>query len=672
VGPKRAEALERRGLRTLEDLLFHLPARYDDRRALSPVGDLEVGRRATFVARVLVADFVSRRGRPGRRGGRMFQAVVGDETGTVNLKWFHGGDALSRLVRKDARLLVTGEVKRYRFSKELLHPEVEPLETGEGAALDDLGGVVADYATPEGLHPRWLRATVARAVAQCADLVAGHLPPEFTRRHALPRPADALRALHQPGPDADVEALREGIDPARSCLVLEELYLLELGLALRRAALAREAGIPIAAGGARTRLAVDALPFRLTRAQERALAEIQTDLAEPHPMSRLLEGDVGSGKTAVAYLAAVAVAESGHQTALMAPTELLAEQHARTLRSLAGGAAGLRVALLTASLPRPDAERVRTDLAEGRVDLVVGTHALLQEGVDFHRLALVVIDEQHRFGVRQRAALAAKAADGRPPHVLVMTATPIPRTLALTAHGDLDLSVLDELPAGRVPVETVLLRAGEGRRASRLLRETVERGEQVYVVYPLVEESEKSDLRSATESAERIRRAFPGLRVDVVHGRLDAAERVAAMARFESGETQVLVSTTVVEVGVDVPNATLMIVENAERFGLAQLHQLRGRVGRGQRAGSCVLVARGATDESEARLRALLETTDGFRIAEADLRIADLVRDARQVALAREVARETVRRNPQLRRDPALARAVTRRWGDRLELAGIG
>jgi len=698
VGPKTADILARREMRTVTDLLFHLPARYDDRRALASVGDLEVGRRATFVARVLVADFASRRGRPGGRGGRMFQAVVGDESGTVNLKWFHGGEAISKLVRKDAWLLVTGDVKRYRFSKELLHPEIERLaspEQGEPAPHERLRSVIPDYAAPEGLHPRTLRRALQAAVGQYADLLGGHLPEAFVHAHGLPTPAEALRTLHAPAVDVDLEALRDGRHPARARLVLEELYLLELGLVLQGAARGREAGIPIPADGPRTRAAPKSLPFRLTRAQERAWGEIRSDLSRPHPMNRLLEGDVGSGKTVVAFLAAVAVAESGHQTALMAPTELLAEQHARTLARLAAGAgaaAGLRMALLTSSVARAEADRVRADLAAGVVDLVVGTHALVQEGVAFHRLAFVVIDEQHRFGVRQRAALASKAAGGKPPHVLVMTATPIPRTLALTAYGDLELSVIDEMPPGRSPVHTLLLRTGEGRRIMDLLRETVGRGEQVYVVYPLVEESEKSDLRAASDSVERIRRAFPEARVDLVHGRLDAAARSDTMARFEAGETQVLVCTTVIEVGVDVPRATLMIVEHAERFGLAQLHQLRGRVGRGERPGTCVLVARGVGEESEARLRALLETTDGFRIAEADLRIrgpgeflgtrqhgrlpdlriADLVRDARLVGLAREVALQTVRDDPRLGRQPELARAVRARWGDRLELAAIG
>jgi ATP-dependent DNA helicase RecG len=352
----------------------------------------------------------------------------------------------------------------------------------------------------------------------------------------------------------------------------------------------------------------------------------------------------------------------------------------------------VRTALLTASVPRAEADAIRAGLAAGELDLVVGTHALFQSEVRFARLALVVIDEQHRFGVRERQALAGRGAGGLHPHVLVMTATPIPRSLALTLYGDLDLSVIDALPPGRTPARTVLLREGQGRRVVELVRETLARGEQVYVVYPLVEESEKVDLRAASEQAERIRAAFADVRVDLVHGRLDAAERAAAMARFTAGETRILVSTTVIEVGVDVANATLMVVEHAERFGLAQLHQLRGRVGRGARPGTCVLVARASSEDSEARLAALLETTDGFAIADADLRIrgpgeflgtrqhgrlpdlrfADLVRDAKLVALAREAARDAVRRDPGLARAPELARAVKMRWGDRLALVGVG
>ncbi len=695
VGPKRAETLARRGLTTVLDLLFHLPARWDDRRSLARVGELEVGRRASFVARVLVCDFVAQRprGRGRGRGGRSFEAVVGDESGTVTLKWFRGGESIAKMVRKDAWLLVAGDVKRYRFSKQLLHPEIEALGSAESGEAEhaELRSITPDYATPEGVHPRAVRRAVQHAVEGYADLLAGHLPAPLVRELALPEPAQALRDLHQPSIETDLTALRAGATPAHTRLVLEELYLLELGLALRREGRTRETAIAIDGGGRRASAAVAGLPFRLTSAQQRVLGELRADLSRPHPMHRLLEGDVGSGKTVIALLAAMAVAEAGCQTALMAPTELLAEQHERTLRRLAE-AGSLRIALLTASVPRAAADAIRAQLAAGEIDLAVGTHALLQEGVEFHRLALVVIDEQHRFGVRQRAALARKAAQDLAPHTLVMTATPIPRTLALTLYGDLDLSILDELPPGRTPARTLLFREGQGARVTELVRETIARHEQVYVVYPLVEESERIDLRAASESAEKLARAFPQARVDLVHGRLDAAARAAAMARFERGETQVLVSTTVIEVGVDVAGATLMVVEHAERFGLAQLHQLRGRVGRGARPGTCALVSRGGGESSEARLAALLETNDGFAIAEADLklrgpgeflgtrqhgvlpdlRIADLARDVKLLAQAREAALATVRRDPGLRRAPELLRAVQERWGDRLALAEVG
>jgi ATP-dependent DNA helicase RecG len=696
IGAKRAELLAKRGLRCVADLLFLLPARYDDRSLLSRVADLEVGLRATFVARVVVGDFVAGRGRRGRGRGRTFQAVVGDEGGTVNLVWFHGTEALQKLLAKGARVLVTGDVRRHRFSKELIHPEVERLDEGDAPGVETgLERIVPVYPTPEGFPPRALRRLVTDAAREHADLVPALLPPALARRGALPAPADAIRTLHLPPADADPAALADWNAPARRRLVLEELFVLEVGLALRRAARAGEPGIALDVKQPRVAQAERALPFALTGAQRRAWGEIRADLGRAHPMHRLLQGDVGSGKTAVAFLAALGAAASGAQAALMAPTELLAEQHERTLRGLVEGGGPtthLRLALLTASVPRAEAERVREALAAGAIDLVVGTHALVEDDVRFARLALAVVDEQHRFGVLQRKALAAKAPGGVSPHVLVMTATPIPRTLALTAYGDLDLSVIDELPPGRSPVATAVLRSGEGRRVAELIRETVARGEQVYVVYPLVEESEKVDLRAATQQAERIRAAFRDCRVDLVHGRLDAAARAEAMERFRRGETQILVSTSVVEVGVDVANATLMVVEHAERFGLAQLHQLRGRVGRAAKPGTCLLVARGSSEESEARLAALLETSDGFRIADADLRIrgpgeflgtrqsgyladlrlADLIRDARLVSEAREAALDLVRRDPGLRRSPDLARAVRSRWGERLALANVG
>jgi ATP-dependent DNA helicase RecG len=732
IGPKRAQAFAKRGLGHVGDMLFHLPSRYEDRRSLVRVAELEVGRRATFIAEVKLVDFVTSRTRG--RHQRMLQAVVGDDTGIINLKWFRGGDSIVKNIEKGRWLLVTGDVKRYRFSKELVHPEIEPIDvegtesdddakerakkraekkakgrateeaakaegagSGEVTAVDDaaLRQVVPQYPVPEGVNSRTLRRLIALTVEQYADLVVGHLPAKLVQERELPSVPAALRAVHHPSPDADFEDYSGFASRAHQRMVLEELYLLELGLALRREAQGALPGIAIDVASEPVAAAPSALPFALTGAQARVLREIHADLARPHPMNRLVQGDVGSGKTAVALLAAVAVARSGGQTALMAPTELLAEQHARTLRSLAGDTGSplfLRVELLTASVPRDETRRILAALQAGEVDLVVGTHAIVQEQVRYHRLALAVIDEQHRFGVRQRAALAERGPEGLHPHCLVMTATPIPRTLALTLYGDLDLSVIDELPPGRSPVETLLLREGEGRRITSLVDETVKRGEQVYVVYPLVEESEKVDLRSAMESAERIRRAFPDAGVELVHGRLEASERAAVMARFSAGESRILVSTTVIEVGVDVPAATLMVIEHAERFGLAQLHQLRGRVGRGERPGTCVMVARGAGEKGEARLRAMLDTTDGFAIADADLsirgpgeflgtrqsghlpdfKVADLLRDARLLAAARQAAFETVRADPELRRVPEVRRAVELRWGDRLALVGVG
>lgn len=687
LGEKRAEILKKRDLRTVEELLFLFPQRYDDRRVSIPVGELAVGQRATFEAEVLVSGEATHRG---RRGQRLVEAVVGDDTGTVNLKWFRGFDSLVRMLRKGTRLRVTGDVKRYRFSKEIVHPEIEVLRDDEEHGDGD---VLPEYPAIQGIPPRTLRGAIQTALNHYADLIPTYAP-RGQGDAMLPDVPDALRLLHDPAADVEIDALREHSHVAHQRLVLEELYLLEVGLALRKRGGDRVPATPVAPGGERLKRAQRSLPFVLTGAQQRAWGEIGADLARKHPMHRLLQGDVGSGKTAVAYLAALATAASGHQTALMAPTELLAEQHARTLEKLAHNEpeVGLRLALLTASRSKAEAGAIREGLASGALECVVGTQALLEPGVQFRSLALAVIDEQHRFGVKQRAALAAKCPGERMPHTLVMTATPIPRTLSLTLYGDLDISLIDELPPGRAPVETHLLRSGEGPRVMDHIRDTLGRGEQVYVIYPLVEASEAIDLRAATEQAERIQHALPDHRVALVHGRQDGAERASTMAAFEAGEVSLLVSTTVVEVGVDVPGATLMVIEHAERFGLAQLHQLRGRVGRGDRPGTCLLIARGSTEDSEARLRALLETTDGFAIADADLRIrgpgeflgtrqhghmpglrmADLLRDTRLLSEARRLAFEVVAKDPTLRRQPGLARAVARRWGERLALADVG
>ena len=694
VGPKRAAQLSGRGLSCVADVLFQLPSSYDDRRLLSKIGAIEVGRHATFIGEVKSASDSASRGRF-RQG---FEVVVEDETGSVELKWFRAAEALKPMLREGTRLCASGDVRRHRFAKQIVHPEIEvlpPKEDGEGDNLEAFRRIVPVYPQASGMSARGVRRLVEASVSQYSDAVARWVPEETARAQGLPEPAEALRSLHGPPADSELAIYRDGGSTAHRCLVLEELYLLELGLALRHSQASRRRGWSIDIGSALCDRFVSELPFDLTPAQKRSWNEILADLTRPHPMNRLLQGDVGSGKTVLAYLAARAVASCGQQTALVAPTELLAEQHLRSLRRLEKDCPEkdrLRMELLSSSLSRAEAGTVLRGLKSGELDLVVGTHALLQEHVRFAELALAVVDEQHRFGVLQRAVLLDRGPGERVPHALVMTATPIPRTLSLTLYGDLDLSVIDELPPGRTPVQSHLLRAGEGERILAAVAQTVSRGEQVYVVYPLVEKSEKVDLRNAVESARRLAAALPEATVDLVHGRLDPAERGGAMARFEGGETQILVATSVIEVGVDVPNATLMVVEHAERFGLAQLHQLRGRVGRGSRPGRCIFVSRGGGENSEARLSALLSTTDGFRIADADLqirgpgeflgtrqhgvlpdlRIADLLRDTRLISVAREAAFEAVRLDPDLSGNPSLRREVKRRWGARISLSKVG
>ena len=687
VGPQRAQLLAKRGLVCVADLLLCFPQRYEDRRATTPIAELQVGQRAHFVAEVEAVSTA-----PGRGGRRVLRATVGDGSASVVLTWLYGSDTLQDFVQRGRRLFVSGEVRRRRFDPVLFHPEIEVLHKGrETEELARLCGIVPHYGVPDSIPGRTFRRYITRVVAEYADLLPCYVPEAEGADPPLPPIGAALDAIHNPPPGADCAALLDRSDPPFRRLILEELLLLQLGLRLRRAARRRETGIAIEIGDDLLPRVERELPFTLTGDQRSACREIYSDLRQSVPMNRLLQGDVGSGKTAVAFLAARAAAAAGYQSALMAPTELLAEQHERTLRRYTRGAP-LRIALLTASLSSREAAARRRGLIVGDYDLVVGTHALLQDQVAFPNLALAIIDEQHRFGVLQRAALAAKTREGREPHVLVMTATPIPRTLALTLHGELDISSIRELPAGRRPLRTLLLRDGEGGRVVEEIRAVLARGEQAYVVYPLVEASEKVDLRAVEDSARRIARTFPEARVGLAHGRLEAAERLATMDRFEKGQIDLLVCTTVIEVGVDVPNATLIVIEHAERFGLAQLHQLRGRVGRGRRQGTCLVMARASTAESEARLAALLSTQDGFAIADADLRIrgpgeflgtrqsgyladlriANLARDTDAIAEAGRLANRLMARDPELRGQSELRAAVTQRWGQQLSLIGVG
>ena len=678
VGPKTAEALGRREIHSVEDLLFFLPRSYEDRRALIPIEALAVGQPACFEGTVTRSGVVRL-----RNGRSFFQAVVSDGSASVGLKWFRGTAHFEDRLPPGTRVLVAGDVRRYRYAKELTHPDVEVLTPD--TPLESLPRIVPVYSAVEGVPPRSLRRIVDAAVGWAADLVEDFLPEASARKLGLPALDEALRQVHRPGVHLDPDELRERRTPYHLRLVAEELFLLQVGLEQRKAVLARRRTRPLAVDDPALARAVAALPFELTGDQQRVWKEIAADLGRSQPMNRLLVGDVGTGKTVLAVLAAVAAHATGGLCAVLAPTEILSAQHFETFRRLAGPL-GLRVVLLTGSTPAPERRSIGRLLKLGEIAIVVGTHALLTDALALPRLALCVIDEQHRFGVEQRRRLLEK---GENPHVLVMSATPIPRSLALTVYGDLDHSMLRERPPGRRPVETRVVPSTEGRAVFREVQRTLDRHEQVYVVYPLVEESEKQDLQDATRGMQRLAKSLSGVRTALLHGRLDAEERGRVMGAFVRGEVRVLVSTTVIEVGLDVPNATLLVVQHAERFGLAQLHQLRGRVGRGERPGLALLIGEPRTEEASRRLAILEASESGFDIAEADLRIrgagewlgtrqaghlpelrlADLIRHAELLGPAREAAAALLAEDPGLARHTRLRAGVERRWGRRLDLA---
>ena len=680
VGPKTARTLAQREVQTIEDLLFLLPRSYEDRRELLAVEALQVGQRAVFEAEVVRCGAVSL-----RNGRRFLEAVVSDGTGAVSLKWFRGLQHFEERLRPGLRVLVAGDVRRYRYAKELHHPEIELLAAE--ATQGSLSRIVPVYSAVEGVPPRTLRRIVQGAVSRASDLLDAHVPEATAAALGLPELGESLRQVHLPGPHLDPEELRERRTSYHVRLVAEELFLLQAGLAVRRRSRARLPGKPLPAAGPAVQRAIAGLPFTLTADQQRVWSEIAADLSRPQPMNRLLVGDVGTGKTVLAVLAAVAAHAGGGLAALAAPTEILAEQHERTFRELAQPL-GLRVARLTGSTPTAERRGLRRALRAGEISILVGTHALLGESIDLPELRLLVIDEQHRFGVAQRQALDRK---GERPHVLAMSATPIPRSLSLTLFGDLDHSTLRERPPGRLPVRTRVLPPSAGPEVLAELRRTLARGEQVYVVYPLVEESEKQDLSDATRGFERLQRALTGTEVALLHGRLDARERGRVMDAFAAGKSQVLVCTTVIEVGVDVANATLLVVRHAERFGLAQLHQLRGRVGRGSRPGQAILFGDPHSEAASRRLAVLESSDSGFEIAEHDLairgagewlgtrqaghlpelRLADLVRHGDLLVTVREAAERLVSGDPGLDRHPELRAAIRQRWGRRLDFGAV-
>jgi ATP-dependent DNA helicase RecG len=689
VGPKRAAELARFGLVTVEDLLYHLPFRFEDRRNVGRIRDLLVGSEASVEGEVVR----SREAVVGRGRRRLLEVALKDGPDVLLLVWFHYVTYFARRFQAGQRLLVHGRVEPPigNGPSRMVHPDVIVLGADDAEAR---AAVLPVYEKPMTMPVGVMRRLVHAAVASHGALVPAALPPAVARRQRVIEPARALAYLHHPPNEAGLAALNDARSLAHRSLAFDELFFLQLGLAVRRSASGRAAGTAFPASTRLVPALRNALPFRPTAAQERVAAEIAADLAEPHPMRRLLQGDVGSGKTLVGLMAALTVVEQGWQAAFMAPTELLAEQHRDTIAPLVAPL-GVRAELLTGAVRGATRRALRADLERGRVAIVIGTQALIQEGVAFARLGLAVVDEQHRFGVLQRAALQRREGAGAALDVLVMSATPIPRTLALTLYGDLAVSTIDELPPGRTPITTEVCRAARRAHVHRRLREEVAAGRQAYVVYPLVEESEKSELRAATQMVRELAAGpLAGLRLEVLHGRMKAEDKDAVMRRFKAGVFDVLVATTVIEVGIDVPNASVIVIEHAERFGLAQLHQLRGRVGRGRAASYCFLVAPDwMTDDTFKRLRVLERSSDGFRIAEADLelrgpgdflgtrqaglppfRVANLVRDTALLRAARDEALAWLERDPDLSSPAsAVVRAMlAHRWAGRLELAQVG
>tara|TARA_R110002020_G_scaffold13380_12_gene48375 strand:+ start:5411 stop:7534 length:2124 start_codon:yes stop_codon:yes gene_type:complete len=669
VGPKVAEKLAARGLETLQDLWLHLPLRYEDRTRIEPIASLRPGQPAQVLARVEAVER-SFRYRP------MLRVAIGDDShGTLVLRFFHFGKAQVAMFVPGRRILCYGEVRPGQHGLEMVHPSYRLLaDDADASARDSLDPV---YPAIEGLGPQSVARLVGEALKRLPE--AGELellPAGMRERLALPTLHDALLTAHRPPPDADLALFDAGRHPAQRRLALEELLAHHLSLRRQRIALRAHGAMPVRPAGKLARALRQRLAFKLTGAQQRVLDEVNKDMSRPEPMLRLVQGDVGSGKTVVAALAAANAVEAGRQVALMAPTELLAEQHLNNFRAWLEPL-GLRVAWLAGKVTGKARAAALDEIASGRAQVVVGTHALMQESVAFASLALAIVDEQHRFGVHQRLALRDKGLSGsQVPHQLVMTATPIPRTLAMSAYADLDVSVIDEMPPGRTPVTTVAVSGERRAEVVERIRAACAEGRQAYWVCTLIEDSEEVEAQAAQSTFEQLGAALPELRLGLLHGRMRPAEKQAVMARFKAGELHLLVATTVIEVGVDVPNASLMLIENAERLGLAQLHQLRGRVGRGAAASSCVLLYKPPLSAlARERLEVMRASTDGFLIAEKDLelrgpgellgtrqtglasfRVAELVRDADLLPEVHRAAEELLATSPEL------AERVVARW----------
>ena len=687
VGPKKALLLEKLQLTTIEDFLYFLPFRYEDRRQIKNISTLMPGEFATFMAEVLNASVIYM----GRRK-RVFEVIFQDETGTTRAKWFRFNETyMLEKFKTGEKIIVSGKpTANKRSGLEIVHPDTERV-AGDATISLEIGKIVPVYHTTEGLHQKSMRSILNNVLDIYLPLVEEVIPEDILRRHKLLSRSDAFHQAHFPPSEGfttkDLDAFKT---PAQKRLIFEELFLIQTGLAFKKKhATEIKTGTAFKTRGNLIKRFVKLLPFQLTAAQKRVLAEIMEDLEKEKPMNRLIQGDVGSGKTIVALTALLTAVDNGTQSALMVPTEILAEQHYLNIRPYCEEL-GIEVALVTGTLKGKERKAIYQDIEEGKTRIIIGTHSLVQKEIQFEKLGLAVIDEQHRFGVLQREAIGKK---GDQPHLLIMTATPIPRSLALTIYGDMDVSFLDEFPPGRQPITTNVYYEKYQDKAYALMDAEIKLGRQAFVVCPLIEESEVMDLKAVATVFESIQSQFPHLNACLIHGKLKKEERQEIMSRFLKNEIQVLVATTVIEVGIDIPNATVMIIEHAERFGLAQLHQLRGRVGRGKHASHCLLAAYfPISEEGKARMKAMQNSRDGFEIAEEDLKIrgpgdfmgtrqsglpvlkiANLLRDIKILDVARKEAFALIDRDPNLE-NPAnqpLKNTVHRLLGKHLPLMEI-
>lgn len=688
VGPYLAGLLAKMDIHTLEDLLYHLPFRYLDRRQLMNMGGVGALKNACLLGEVTAVGELFL----GRSRKKIFEVVFSDGTGSLHARWFHySRKYFEKRFKVGEKFLLFGDVDVFRGNRQMVHPEAQSLrDFFDEEELQKHLGLIPVYRSTEGLFQRQIRKAIEQVLQEAPAHLPETLPAELLREMGLPALLPTFEALHRPAPEHETPVLSSAKNLAFRRLVFEELFFLQLGLHLRRGRIRQHLGFKHLEPRALADQVLQSLPFQLTTGQRRSLDEIYRDMQSPFPMNRLLQGDVGSGKTLVCLMAALLSVENGWQAAIMVPTEILAEQHERNFRRLLEPL-GIPVWRLTASTSPSARAEILSEIAKGTPGVAVGTHALLEEDVQFVKLSLTVIDEQHRFGVRQRMKLMRK---GEPPDVLVMTATPIPRSLAMTLYGDLDLSLMTEMPPGRQAVVTRIMMEKDRPKLESFVRKKILEGRQAYFVYPLIEESEKLDLKDAKKGFEKLRQIFPEFKLGMLHGKMKNQEKEATMKAFAAGEIQILVATTVIEVGIDVPNASLLVVEHAERFGLSQLHQLRGRVGRGSEKSYCVLACdyRRSLLAKE-RLKVMEQSANGFTIAEEDLkirgpgdflgtrqsgipdfRVASLVLDLEVLEQAKIQAERLLKHDPQLSGDEHrdLRNLLEHRWRGRLGLAGIG